>query len=198
MIVPQSMSQETEQKTEKFALRLGAIGFGLLSLYVTADALLWKDKHVPVEAAKTEAIPTVKQDVAGRNEERKIPEIQPPAQTARPVERVRLPSPELLRASVEPAVKKAPAAAHGVQMFDSCVPACDTRDPRITATIMPKHDAISSVGSELPPPLEAQAPATDPSLLERGGRFLGQVAEVPGMTLDKSQQIIRFAADTLR
>ncbi|MFK3780121.1 hypothetical protein [Agrobacterium sp. NPDC089420] len=198
MTVPHWISQIKEQKTGKIALSLGAVGFGFLSLYAVADAVLRKENHLPTELAKTEAVPFVKQETVDQDEGRKIPEIPPLAQVPGPVERVPLPSPALLRASVTPSVKKAPQPVYNVQRFDRCVPACDTRDPQITGAVASAQPPLPPAEAEVPLPPEPEASGNNFSLLESGGQLLGKVAEAPGMTLDKGRQVIRFAADAFR
>lgn len=94
-------------------------------------------------------------------------EIPPPVGTALDAKAVSAPSaaPSLHRV---PAPASAPALPSGVERFDACVPACDSRDPaRSGALSVP---AAPVAPSTLLPPLnvgEGTAAKSEPGLLER-------------------------------
>lgn len=112
------------------------------------------------------------------------------------VKRVQLPSPEAIRASLS--VDRKIAIRPKAREFETCLPNCETRDPLIIgATTSHRPDRQSPSENEAEAVLRPE-PQWDRSLLQRGGDFLGLVADAPATTIDKSKQAIAYAAQLLQ
>lgn len=109
------------------------------------------------------------------------------------VKRVQLPSSEAIRASLG-TDKKAARFDSLARGFETCLPHCETRDPLVFG-MRPSQRADLYTSSEVEEEAVTRpAPAQpDRSLLERGGDFLGAVADMPSLTIDKGRQVIRYA-----
>ncbi|NSZ66128.1 hypothetical protein G6L16_024415 (plasmid) [Agrobacterium tumefaciens] len=109
------------------------------------------------------------------------------------VKRVQLPSSKAIRASLgtDKNAARADSLARG---FETCLPHCENRDPLVLgmrASLRADRRKLFEFEGEVVSQTVPGQP--DGSLLQRGGDFLGAVADAPSLTIDKGRQVIRYA-----